>query len=118
MSFMRSHQTQVVMLDWQLAAMGSATIDLAWYLVSVSLLISKEAAIECYRQNLVQRLGNHFDEAWWQPLLELGLLGNMIRAGCFLAWHATHDENEKTRARCGNELVWLSKQVWAGVRWL
>ena len=58
-------------------------VDLAWYLAvnSARLPVPKKAAIACFRRELERRLGNRFDEQWWQPQLELSLLGGFLQLG-------------------------------------
>jgi hypothetical protein len=116
---------QVVLLDWQFAAAAPPVIDLTRYLATNSALlpISKEAAIEVYRQQLAQGLGAHFDESWWQPQLELGLLSAFLQSGWGLMLKATHwtwawIEETGGAEHCRNDLAWWSEQTRAATKWL
>lgn len=90
-------QKCVVALDWQYAGYAAATVDLAWYLSTSEAKLaslSTGEAIEYYRRNLARHLGSRFDMEGWQQLLELGILVNVLRTGCFKAWLATQDTYE------------------------
>ena len=95
-------------------------VDLAYYLVNSwrDLPISKEATIDLYKQRLAERLGERFDEPWWQPQLELSLLGAFLMIGCFKARGAAHSNNGDNQMRDQAELGWWSEQARAGARWL
>jgi hypothetical protein len=67
---------------------------------------------------LAQRLGPRFDEDWWQPQLELSLLGQMLRCAQDLAWAAVRHESASTRERSRSGLVWWSAQAKAAARLL
>ncbi len=117
----RDGQTRVVLLDWALATVAPPSVELGRYLGTNSALlpVSKEESIACYRQQLVDRLGHRFDESWWQPQLELGLLGGFIQDGWAIAlkatrWNITEGQREHWQA----DLGWWSERVRAGVRWL
>jgi hypothetical protein len=111
---------QIAVLDWQLATFGPMTIDLAWYLVSVEALvpISYESSIEHYRRNLAQRLGGRFDERWWQPMLELGMVGHILRLGFTSRWDRIHDPNENAAAVSHAMVKRFNHQVRSALRWL
>ncbi len=111
---------RVILLDW--AAVGPAPpgVELAWYL-SVNcarLPVSKEATIECYRQALARRLGSRFDEEWWRPQLELGLLGGFLQLAWPKAYNAVHAADPAQQARERDELAWWSARAREGARWL
>ena len=113
-------RTRVILLDWQFASVTPPAVDLAYYLVTnhLSLPISMEAAITHYGERLAQRLGSRFDVGWWQPQLELSLLGGLVHWACFKAWHATHAKNDVVRARERTNLQWFCEQARAGAKWL
>jgi hypothetical protein len=118
---LRGECTQVIMLDWQLAAAAPPAVELGRYLGTNSMLlpVSKEAALEYYRQRLAHRLGSRFDEGWWRPQLELGLLGGFIQDGWAIALKATHwHVGAGARDRWQADLQWWSEQVRAGAKWL
>lgn len=111
----------VVLLDWQLAAVGPPSVELGRYLGANSALLpgAKEDSLAWYRQQLAQRLGPRFSDAWWQPQLALGLLGGFVQDGWAIAlkattWHIGADAREHWRA----DLRWWSERVRAGERWL
>jgi len=112
---------QVVLLDWQLAGYTAATIDLAWFLSMPDTLrspVSTDAAIEYYRQRLAERLGARFDESWWQPLLALGKLVNVLRSVCFKAWFIVHPADELHQALERRALATYTEEVRAALQWL
>jgi hypothetical protein len=76
-------QRRIVLLDWQFATRAPPAVDLTWFLSMFAgvLPISLDEAIEAYRGFLAQRLGDRFDEGWWQPQLELAILGDFVRHG-------------------------------------
>jgi hypothetical protein len=112
---------QVVIIDWQLAGYGAATIDLAWFLCMPNLLLSPVSvgdATEFYRQRLAERLGARFDDRWWQPLLALGQLVNVLRTGCFKAWFIVHPVDEVLQATERSALGAYEQQVRTALQWL
>ncbi len=84
---LQGERDQAALLDWQLAAVAPPAVDLARYLATNSALlpVTKEATIETYRRQLAQGLSAHYDENWWQPQLELGLLGAFLQDGWAIA---------------------------------
>ncbi|RME78055.1 MAG: hypothetical protein D6784_02975 [Chloroflexi bacterium] len=118
----RRHQPpKTILLDWQLAAFAPPVIDLARYLETNSALLpgSKEETIALYRRALARRLGPRFSDEWWQPQLELGLLGGFVQDGWAIAlkatrWHITAHQRPHWQA----DLQWWSEQVRQGVKWL
>jgi hypothetical protein len=118
---LRNKRTQVVMLDWQLAAVAPPSVELGRYLGTNSALlpVSKEAALETYRRRLAHRLGGRFSEEWWRPQLELGLLGGFVQDGWAIALKATHWHiGAENRDRWRADLQWWSERVRIGMRWL
>jgi hypothetical protein len=116
----RGERPQLILLDWSRPTRTVPAVDLAYYLVSSwsKLPISKEAAIELYKQRLAQRIGEHFDESWWQPQLELSLLSAFLMIGCFQARNAAHSNNENHQMQEQANFIWWSEQVRAGAKWL
>ncbi len=112
---------RVVMIDWQLATAGPPSVELGRYVGANSSRLpgTKEATLEYYRQRLAARLGPRFDDSWWRPQLELGMLGGFIQDGWAIAlkattWQVGADAREHWRA----DLAWWSEQVRVGARWL
>jgi hypothetical protein len=90
-----SPQLPVVALDWQLAAIGSPTMELAWYASYPNFSPAPPAqCIDLYHQYLARELGSRWDESYWQPLLELGLLTNMVRKCVSFAYYALYDDDK------------------------
>ena len=117
----RGAQQQVIMLDWQLAAVGPATLDFVWHLgtkLGTHLPIAKEAAIECYRRHLAHLLGDRFDLTQWQPLLDLGFLAALVRYQCAMVLMVKYPQNRLMRICAPGELAWWSERVRAAVKWL
>jgi hypothetical protein len=116
--------TRAVVLDWQLAGYGAATIDLAWFLTTASVWLSPlspEAATACYRQALARQLGKRFSSKAWQPLLELGLLANVLRKAPATAWSLHQGRYAVPAAYAAAVDRWLTSidgQVRDALRWL
>ena len=108
----------VVLLDWHFVGPGVPGVDLTWYLYTTGpgRSLSREVVINCYRERLARRLGSRFDESWWQPQLELSLLGQLLRCGPDLAWAAVRHERASVRAWARETLDWWSKQALAAAR--
>jgi hypothetical protein len=80
---------------------------------------TKEATLAYYRHCLAGRLGQRFDDAWWQPQLELGMLGGFVQDGWAIALKATTwDVGADTREHWRADIGWWSEQVRNGARWL
>lgn len=111
---------RVLLLDWHFLGPGAPGADLTWYLYTAgpSRAGSREAAIAGYRDRLARHLGSRFDEAWWQPHLELSLLGQTVRCVQDLVWAAVRHESASVRAWARENLAWWSEQARAGARWL
>ena len=112
---------QALVLDWQLAAYSVATIDLAFFLDKPQVQlspVSRAAATDYYRQSLARRLGEHFDPGSWLPLLELGLLVNILRMASVKAWFAVNNPNEAHKALDRVTIGNYNEQVRAAVKWL
>jgi hypothetical protein len=112
---------QAVIIDWQLAGYSAATIDLAWFLSTPTVLespVATEVATEYYRQQLAEQLGTRFDESRWQPLLALGQLANVLRSACPKAWSIVNIADEAFQATQRRALAIYSEQVRAALRWL
>jgi hypothetical protein len=116
----RGERPQLILLDWSRPTRTVPAVDLAYYLVSSwsQLPISKEATIELYKQRLAQRIGERFDESWWQPQLELSLLSAFLMLGCFKARDAAHLDNGNHQMQEQADFEWWSEQVRAGAEWL
>ena len=111
---------QVVLLDWAIVGPAAPAAELAWYLAvnSARLPVSKEVAGACYRDALLRRLGSCFDEAWWQPQLDLGLLGAFLMLGWSKALGAVQGSSPAVRARERAELTWWSEHAQTAMKWL
>ncbi|MCB0111356.1 MAG: phosphotransferase [Caldilineaceae bacterium] len=112
---------QTILFDWQLAGYSAATIDLAWFFSTPNVLFSPvtwDDAAAYYRQRLAAQLGMRFDNDWWQPLLALGQLVNVLRRGSLKARSAAYHTNEAYRVMDRKVLDLYSGQVRAAVQWL
>lgn len=117
----RGKRPRLIMLDWARQTKTSPAVDLVYYLVtssSAQFPISFEQCINLYKQQLAQRLGDRFDESWWQPQLELSLLGTFSTMACFNAWGAEHSDDEFHRMQDRVDLQWWAEQARLGARWL
>ena len=105
--------TQLLIIDWQLVGPGAPGADLSWYLYcsGPGRTHAREAVIARYRDCLANRLGSRFSESWWQPHLELCLLGQTLRCAQDLAWAAMRHDLEAVRDWARSDLIWWSE--WA-----
>ncbi len=110
--------SRVIFLDMARLTFTTPAIDLAYYLVTSFdvLPIPPEAVIDLYKKCLAQRLGARFDEAWWQPQLELCLLAGSLPIMCFMAWFAARSDDANDRAETQSEFNWWSEQIRRGAK--
>lgn len=105
-------------IDWALVGQGVAGLDLAWYLTGLSAdsSLSREDAIARYRGHLHRQLGARFDAAceWWTPMLELSLLGGLIRSG-WIASRAIASNDPARRAQARADLAWWQAAAGRGL---
>jgi hypothetical protein len=106
---------RVILLDWDRVCAAPPAVDLGWYLAvnSARLPQSKEDTIATYRDRLEEHLGVRLDDAWWQPQLDLALLGAFVQLGWPKLLGAAGDD-QRIRAREQAELEWWSKRVRTG----
>jgi hypothetical protein len=110
---------RTIMLDWQDATFGPPLLDLAYFLAlsSARLPVSKEEAIQIYRDALAGHGYTYADEEWMRDL-EVGLLaGGAMR----LAWQmalGTQSDDLAARARAFEEVRWWSETILRVGRWL
>ena len=111
---------RVVLIDWHLVGPGTPGVDLAWYLSCFEgkTPVSNETMIGWYREALARRLGSRFDERWWQPQLELSLLGQLVRFGWAHAWDSVLHPSATVRDRTRANLIWWCERAREGARWL
>jgi hypothetical protein len=120
LGIMRQPWPRVVLLDWHFVGRSSPGVDVAWYLWALGsrLPVARETTIAWYRDRLAHRLGVRFDESWWQPLMDLSLLGQLMRGGCWLAIDAVQHPSPAVREWNRKELAWWSERARDGARWL
>lgn len=112
---------QVVIIDWQLAGYNAATIDLAWFLSTPTVLespVATDVATEYYRRQLAKQLGTRFDESQWLPLLALGQLANVLRSACPKAGAIVNSTDEAFLATQRRALQSYQLQVRTALQWL
>jgi hypothetical protein len=112
----RKPTPRVVLLDWHLVTPAPPGVDVAWYLwaLGIQLPVPREMTLAWYRERLADRLGDRFDEAWWQPQMALSLLGQVLRGGWYLAWATTCDPDLAYREWNREELFWWCERVKEG----
>lgn len=121
LGLVRINPPRTILLDWQLAAVAPPGIDLARHLGANSALlpVSKEQTIQEYCRRLARRLGPHFNQSWWEPQLQLSLLGGFVQDGWAIVLKATRwPITAHQRAHWQADLQWWSEQVHRGVKWL
>jgi hypothetical protein len=104
---------RLIVLDWSSVSLGPPAADLGEYqMIGVMRLPgSKDETIALYRHLLSQRLGNRFDETWWAPQLDLGLLGEFLRLGWDKSRTAAYAPTPELRERERHEIAWWSDRV-------
>ncbi|MEK7215781.1 MAG: phosphotransferase, partial [Chloroflexota bacterium] len=114
----REPKPRAVFLDWAQVGTGPPSVELGWYLAvnSAKLPGSKEQAIAEFQERLASRLGGRFDDAWWQPQLELGLLGGFLQLGWAKALGAYGPGDLVVATREQREIDWWASWVEAGAR--
>jgi hypothetical protein len=113
-------RSRLLLLDWQLVSRLPPAVDLAWFIDRCYNLLplTVEDTIALYRQRLAHHLGDRYSDGWWQPQLELSLLGQFLRAGWADLYGSVHGESEATRVFGRTKLALLSAWVSNGVKWL
>lgn len=111
---------KIILLDWTFVTAAPPAVDLAWYIGinAARLPITKEQAIEIYRYSLAQRLGDKFAAGWWQPQLELALLGGCLLLAWSKALGAQQGATTAIRAQEQADLEWWAEQARRGKCWL
>jgi len=111
---------RIFLLDWQLVTRAPPAVDLAYVLAlfSAVLPISYEDVVDRYRARLAERLGDRFDERWWQPQLDLALLGHFLRFAGLLTWRMTYHPDPSVREHYLSVLAWWTERALAAARWL
>jgi hypothetical protein len=112
-------RSRLIMLDWARPTPTVPAVDLVYYLImnsSANLPITFEESIDLYKVGLASRLGNRFQESWWQPQLELALFGVFAEAGIFKAWFAEHSDDVVKRKQDRADLDWWADQARMGAK--
>ena len=115
----RPPEPRTIMIDWQDATFGSPLLDIGYFLAinSSRLPVSKEDAIQMYRDSLAS-FGYSYQPHAWTRDLEVGL---MAGGGMRLVWQkalGTQSDDAMVRARETEEVRWWSEQIIRGSRWL
>jgi hypothetical protein len=109
---------RVLLIDWALAGPDVALLDAVWYVTSLAddAPTLRDASLARYGTHLQRRLGMRSTPDWWQPMLDLSLLGGFIRRGWIVAraWLAAADDAQRAQHR--SELDWWEGRVPAGMR--
>jgi hypothetical protein len=110
---------RTVLLDWAIVGLAPPAVDLAWYLAvnSARLPITREATIDTYMRCLRDVLGDRFARSWWEPQLDLALLGAFLQIGWSKVLGA-RSEDPAVHAREQDEVRWWSECVPRGARCL
>jgi hypothetical protein len=111
---------RVVLLDWQFVTCAPPSVDLSWFLAMFTTVLpcSLDEAIEEYRATLARRLGSRFDERWWQPQLDVGLLGQFLRMGHMLMSRTAQARWAPFHEHYRTMLTWWYEHMRAGAAWL
>ncbi|HYI16083.1 MAG TPA: hypothetical protein VEX37_11880 [Thermomicrobiales bacterium] len=103
---------KLTLIDWAIAGVNVAPLDLIWYLGARTPWLPGDRieAMVVYRDALQRRLGPRFDPADWQPMLDLSILGGLIRFGWYTASEIARG-GEQARA----DLAWWADRARAGI---
>jgi hypothetical protein len=120
LGIVRGDDVRIVVLDWDFAMFAPPAIDLAHYIGENAGLLpaSAEAVIAAYRAHLAQNIGDHFDDRWWLPQLDLCFLGDFLRRGKWLLHAMRQPIGEQERAQYFHKLAWWSGAIRRGAQWL
>jgi hypothetical protein len=112
-----SSMRRTVLLDWALVGVAPPAVDLAWYLAvnSARLPVTREATIDTFTRCLRHALGDRFERAWWEPQLDLALLGAFVQLGWSKILGALQG-GPGVREREQDEVRWWSERVLRGAR--
>ncbi len=110
-------ERRTVLLDWALVGVAPPAVDLAWYLAvnSARLPVTREATIETFVRCLRDVLGDRFALSWWEPQLDLALLGAFVQLGWSKVFGALQGA-PGVREREQDEVCWWSERVLCGAR--
>ena len=114
-------ESKLVMLDWARPTATVSGVDLIYYLKSLNLShlpTSIEASIDHYQHSLAGLLGDRYDASWWEPQLELSMLGVFATMGCFGAYFVAHSDSEERRLEEQEELAFWADLAAKGLKWL
>jgi hypothetical protein len=78
---------RTTLIDWAIAGVNVAPLDLIWYLGARTPWLPGDRleAMAIYRDALAHHLGDRFNAADWQGMLDLSILGGLIRFGWYTA---------------------------------
>lgn len=96
------------LIDWAIAGVNVAPLDLIWYLGARTPWLPGDRieAMAIYHDALVRHLGPRFNPDDWQPMLDLSILGGLIRFGWYTASEITRG-GERARA----DLAWWAERA-------
>jgi hypothetical protein len=103
-------------IDWALVGRGVAGLDAIWYIAGLGARspISREASLAIYSDALSARLGSRFDLTWWEPMLDLSLLGGLLRHG-WIAARASASHDAAMRDFALADLRWWEREARRGI---
>jgi hypothetical protein len=103
-------------IDWALVGRGVAGLDALWYVAGLGSRrpMTREASLDIYRAALAASLGARFDIAWWEPMLDLSLLGGLLRHG-WIAARATASSDPLAQEAARADLAWWADAARRGI---
>jgi hypothetical protein len=101
-----------ILIDWAIAGVNVAPLDLIWYLGARTPWLPGDRleAMTIYRDALARHLGDRFNPDEWQAMLDLSILGGLIRFGWYTASEIARG-SEQARA----DLAFWEAKARAGV---
>ncbi len=106
------NRSRATLIDWAIAGVNAAPLDLIWYLGARTPWLpgDRDDAMAIYRDALQRRLGSRFEPDCWQPMLDLSILGGLIRFGWYTGTEIARG-GDVARA----DLAWWADRARAGV---
>lgn len=114
-----SDSQELVVYDWQQAGYSLAVDDLCWFVGSLADHLDRHHDYySYYQQRLSGYLGDRFDPASWQPMLEVGCLVEVITKGIFHAYFAVYTDNQPFKADMHRSVNSYNQIVRNALKWI
>jgi hypothetical protein len=114
-----SDTQDLVVFDWQSAAYAPLTEDLCWFIGSLADHLDLHPRYyEYYYQRIKEYQGSRLDPQFWQRMLEVGCLVEVMTKGVWHAYFALYHEDIAFRTIMRKSVNSYNEIVRKAVRWL